>query len=330
MNIFLTQHEGKLRDEFFPDDLKNKLLGLGNVRMNSYGRVMTDEELAKELVDIDVCIVIAWQGCPRFTKEVLSKAPNLKLIVTPGGSVATFITDSVYEKGIKVCSANDIMAKYVAEGTLAYILTALRKVPKHNLQMKNGIWESVSETSLINARIGLVGLGSVGRHLLEFLKPFGVDIEIFDPYIKKESLMQYDNVKLCELEEVLKDNDIISIHASKTDETYQMINKERLSLMKDGALLVNTARGALIDEDALAEELKTGRISAVLDVYDKEPLPAQSPLSQLENVILMPHTAGLIHIRNYSLAVLQEIKRFELHEELQNEIPYEQYTRMTR
>ncbi len=330
MNIFLTQQESELRDEFFPESIMNQMDSLGNLRMNSYGRVMTEEELAQELVDIDVCIVIAWSGCPRFTKEVLNKAVNLKLIVTPAASVASFITDSVYEKGIKVCSANDIIAKYVAEGTLTYILTALREVPKCNLNMKKGKWESVRGNSLIHTKIGLVGLGAIGRHLIEFLKPFDVNIKVYDPYLERESLQQYDNVKLCSLEAVLMDNDIISIHASKTDETYRMINRERLSLLKEEALLINTARGALIDEEALIDELRTGRISAVLDVYEKEPLPLDSPLRQLENVIIMPHAAGMINLPKLSLAILEDIKRFKAKEPIQNEILFEQYSRMTR
>lgn len=330
MNIFLAQQESKLRDEFFPEFIMNQLDSLGNLRMNNYGRVMTEEELAQELIDIDVCIVIAWEGCPRFTEEVLQKAVNLKLIVTPAASVASFITDRVYEKGIKVCSANDIMAKYVAEGTLTYILTALREVPKYNLNMKKGKWESVRINSLIDAKIGLVGLGTVGRYLIEFLKPFNVDIKVYDPYVNMKSLQQYDNVSLCSLEEVLIDSDVISIHASKTDETYRIINRERLSLIKEGALLVNTARGALIDEEALIDELRIGRISAVLDVYEKEPLPFDSPLRQLEDVIIMPHAAGMIDLTKLSLSTLQEIKRFKTKEPLQNEIPFEQYSRMTR
>lgn len=330
MNILLTQHECGLKDQFFPQDFLDELSKFGNLRVNDKGRTFTHEELKEYVKDIDICMTHCWWGCPKFDEEVIENANRLKLIVHPAASVASFITDCVYDRGIKVCSANSVMARYVAEGTLAYILSAIRQVPQHDKFMKQKQWKQLKRSTLINARVGLVGLGTVGRFLLDFLKPFQVEVRIYDPYLSAQALMQYDNVRLCSLEEVISWADVVSVHASRTPETYHMLNSERLGLMKDGAVLINTARGALMDEAALAAELKTGRISAVLDVYDPEPPKPDNPLYELDNVLLMPHVAGGDFSKEYSLAMLEEIKRFIKGEALLYEIPYEQFNRMTR
>lgn len=332
MNIYVALEEGSLRNRFFPQDVMNRLHSLGKLRLNERRRVLTETELAEDLADseADVCLMLAWQGSPRVTADVLAQAPNLRLILSPGGSVASLVSDAVYEKNIRVCSANDVMAKHVAEGALAYMLAALREIPQANREVRKGIWNSRESRSLTGAKIGLIGLGAVGRHLLTFLKPFDVEVRLYDPYVQPDSLAQYENVRLCSLEEALSERDIVSVHASKTDETYRMLNRERLSLLKDGCLLVNTARGALLDEEALADELESGRIRAVLDVYDQEPLPVDSRLCGSDTVILMPHAAGMARVETFTLAMLDEVQRYRDNLPLKYEIPQRQFHLMTR
>ncbi|MDF2921310.1 MAG: hydroxyacid dehydrogenase [Paenibacillaceae bacterium] len=330
MNILLALQEGELKRKFFSDALLGGLRSLGSLKENPYDRALTQEELAFMLRGTEVCIVLAWDGTPRFTKEVLEQAKQLKLIVSPGGSVASFITEDVYARGIKVCSANNIMARYVAEGALAYMQAGLRAIVLRHGEMQKGIWNNSAGRSLFEARIGLVGLGSVGKHLLELLRPFNVKIKLYDPYVSREVIAPYPHVTLCSLEEALSGQDIVSLHASKTAETYHMLDKSRLGLLQDGTILVNTARGALIDEAALIEELESQRIQAVLDVYEQEPLPLDSKLRQLENVTLMPHAAGMVELGKLSEAMVEEIRRFQRGEQLANSIPSAQFRLMTR
>lgn len=330
MNILLTLHNGNLKQQFFPTKIMSELRALGNVRENPHSSVCTQDELKVMLHQVEICIVMAWGGAPKFTKEVLNQAKDLKLIVTPGGSVASFITENVYERGIQVSSANRLMARYVAEGTLAYMQTAMRDIVHRHTELKQGIWNTDPCRSLIGARIGLIGLGTVGRFLLDLLQPFDVIVKLYDPYLSPEVLQPYANVSLCSLEEALIDQDIVSIHASKTEETYHLLNKDRLALLKDGTLLVNTARGALIDEKALIAELKTGRIRAVLDVFEEEPLPLSSELRRLENVILMPHVAGMVALDKLTATMIEEIQRFKNGKELLYRIPIEQFRHMSR
>lgn len=179
-------------------------------------------------------------------------------------------------------------------------------------------------------KVALIGLGTVGRFLLDFLKPFEVTVKIYDPYLTRETIPLEKGVELePSLEEALSWGDIISLHASKTEQTFHMLNSASLALIQDGALLINTARGALIDEQALAQELASGRFKAVLDVFEMEPLPQNSPLRATTHAIIQPHCAGDTDYLGYTSGMLEEIQRFIRQEPLQHEIPYRQFKLMT-
>lgn len=331
MNILVTLQEGQTRDIHFPKDAIDALKRLGSVRFNDTGKNFSQENLKRIIKDVDICIT-HW-GCPEFTGEVLEHADNLKLIAHAAGSVAYMVTDHVYDRGIRVCSANNVMAKYVAEGVLAYIFAGLRLIPQHDTLLKSQkLWERkiVESKSLLGSKLGLVGLGTVGTYLLELLKPFEVETKLYDPYISPSLLENYPAIELCTMEDVLSWGDIVSIHASLTPETYHIINEDKLKLIKDNALLVNTSRGSVIDQKSLEVQLQTGRFSAVLDVFEEEPLPVESPLRCMKNVILMPHMAGVTARERMTYAVIEEIKRFMTNEPLQHEITYEKYKLMTR
>ncbi len=331
MNFLITMEDKPLREVYFPNQALNKLRSLGNVILNEKTEAYTPQELAEAVRDVDVCIT-HW-GCPLFTGQVLKNANRLRLIAHAAGSVADLVTDEVYEEGIKVCSANDTMARYVAEGVLAYILAGIRHITLHDSEMKRGeLWLRRVETSgsLFDKKLGLVGLGTVGLQLLDLLEPFHVQVKIYDPYLIKDRIAKYSNVTLCSLDEVLSWGDVISIHASLTQETYQLINKRRLALLKDHTLLVNTARGLIVDETALVSELASRRIGAVLDVFEEEPLDLNSPLRKLENVILMPHMAGSPAREVMTYTIIDEVGRYLKEEPLQHEISFEKFKLMTK
>lgn len=329
MNILITMHEGEYRDIYFPREIIEGFCKLGNVILNNSGKAFTEDDLAREIRDVDVCVSHWW--CPTFTDKVLENANRLKLIAHAAGSVASIATDNVYRKGIKVCGSNSIMAKYVAEGTLAYILAGLRQLPKHDRAMKDKkLWEQYDCNSLFGKKVGLIGFGSVGVHLANLLKPFSVQIKVYDPYISKEAFTGHPEISICEMDEVLAWAEVLSIHASQTPETFHILNREKLNLVRDGALLVNTARGSIIDEAELAEQLEKGRFNAVIDVYEEEPLQLESPLRMIDNVILIPHMAGKPSRENLTYGVIEEIGRFIRNEPLQYEISYEKFKLMTR
>jgi phosphoglycerate dehydrogenase-like enzyme len=332
MNILFTTEKGSTRDIYFPAQALQTLSALGNVTFNEKETPLTPQDLAASIKDIDVCLT-HW-GCPPFTPEVLENAGQLKLIAHAAGSVADLVTPEVYARGIQVCSANAVMAKYVAEGVLAYILTGLRFIPQQAAAMQaRQRWEKkvVESQSLFGARVGLVGLGTVGRFLLDLLEPFEVQVRIFDPYLSKDALAAHPWAELWPtVEDVLGWGDVISLHASLTPATRGMINGEKLKLIREGALFVNTARGAIVDEPALVEALRQRRFRAILDVYETEPLPLDSPLRGLDNVSLLPHVAGIAGREQLTFAMLEEIARFSKGEPLQHAIPYEKFALMTK
>ena len=335
MKILITLEEvlkeGRPRKLYFTKDALNRLKKLGEVIINETGRPFAEEELINNLLGAEICI--SHWGCPKFTKNVLDNAPELKLIAHAAGSVADIVSDEVYKRGIKVISANEVMAEYVAEGTLTYMLASLRQIPTHAYQMKSGGgWErNIKEAdTLYNKKIGFIGLGSVGRNLLKLLEPFNAKIKLYDPYVDLKKINKHNNVETDSLENVIKWADIISVHTSLTEETYHMIDKNLLRLIKNDALFINTARGAVVDEAALIVELKTKRFNAVLDVFEREPLPADSELRTLDNVILMPHMAASAAKAIMTHAIIDEIEEYIEGRPLKREIGFERFKLMTK
>lgn len=253
-----------------------------------------DAEFIKNHIrDVDICIS-CW-GTPPFDKEILDMANNLKLIVHSAGSVKPIVTDYVWERGIRVTSAAPAIAVAVAEMTLGLMIISLRRIFYFNELTHKGFWKSdeeISKTrSLYCVTVGIVGASHVGRNVIRLLKNFQVDILLYDPYVTQEEAEKL-GVTLVSLEELMSKSDVVTLHAPSIPETYHMINKNNINLLKPGSIIINTARGSLIDESALIERLAKGDIFACLDVTDPEPPDINSPLRRLPNVILTPHIAG--------------------------------------
>ena len=312
-NIFVTLGEGVTRDTFMPPHIQKRLESMGNVRYNNYNKRLTEESLAENLGDVDICVT-GW-GCPQFTDAVLNKANRLKLIAHVGGSVANHIGKEVFDRNIRVITGNDIFALCVAEGTVAYIMLGLRRLALYADRVQKGLWANDDydwyNESLINQPVGLVGFGAIARYLVPMLRPYNCEIMAYDPFVEDAVFEEY-GVKKATLKEIALNNKVVSIHASKTDGSRHIIDGEFLNNMRDGALLINTARGSVVDESALATEVTTGRIHAVLDVFEIEPLPMDSRLRNLPNVTLIPHMGGpTIDKREYvAKCVLDDIERF--------------------
>lgn len=329
MNVLVTIPEGSLRETLFPSERRERLESVADVEWNPKSEQFAPAELRDRLPGVEVCVT-GW-GCPKFDDTVLRNADALELVAHVGGSVGSIGSNDLYDRGIDVCSANAVLARYVAEGVLTYVLASLRDVSRFDAMLKAGGWEGdrTATETLFDATVGFVGLGDVGRHLLDLLAPFDVDVLLYDPYVSGEEVADYDAVELTDLKTTLGSSDVVSIHAPKTPETIRMIDRERLEQLRDDSLLINAARGAIIDEDALAAELRTGRISAVLDVYEQEPLPTESPLRSLENVTLLPHVAGTPARTRMPETIIDEVERFRAGESLEHAISRERFQTMT-
>ncbi|RME81710.1 MAG: hydroxyacid dehydrogenase [Caldilineae bacterium] len=271
----------------------------------------TKEELIALLPPADACIT-SW-GVARLDADVLAAAPRLRAMAHMGGSVKRFVSDAVWERGIHVTSAGIVLARDVAETTLGLMIVGMKRVWPLARHIRDGGWRESPwwpARELVHKQVGIIGASNVGRHVIHLLKNFDVTILLYDPFVSAQEAEELGVIKL-DLDDLLRRADIVSLHAPAKPDTIHMLDARRLALMKDDALLINTARGALIDEQALIAELQKGRFFAFLDVTDPEPPAADSPLRRLENVVLTPHSAGCIEdcSRMGELAV-EELRRF--------------------
>lgn len=244
--------------------------------------------------DTDV-LVTGW-GCPPLDATALDAMPSLRAVVHCAGSVKHHVTDAAWQRGVEVSSATAANALPVAEYTLAVVLLAgkaVLEVAEEFRRTRAPIDWSTRFPGIGNVgkRVGIVGASTIGRRVVELLRPFDVEVVVADPYLDDAGAAAL-GVTRVELDELVATSDVVSLHAPDLPETRHLLDRRRLASMRTGATLVNTARGALVDTEALTEVVLAGRISAVLDVTDPEPLPADSPLWDHPRVLLTPHVAG--------------------------------------
>ncbi|TCR83864.1 hydroxyacid dehydrogenase [Rhizobium sp. BK376] len=295
--------------------LLEKLAGIGRL-LDVAPMVRFDDERSRRLLAEAEILVTGW-GAPPIDAGELSRAPHLKLIVHAAGTVKGLIDDGVFDVGIAVSHAAQANAVPVAELTLAAIIFAGKKVFRfRNLYVAD---RSRARTMPMQAEaignyrriVGIVGASRIGRRVIELLRPFDYRVIVYDP-IMDDSEAQQLGVEKLDLDALIATADIVSIHAPSLPATRHMIDARRLSLMKAGATLINTARGALVDEAALIDVLKSGRIDAVIDVTDPEIPDAASPFYDLPNVFLTPHIAGAVGLERTRLGemAVDEVCRF--------------------
>ncbi|MBT9780042.1 hydroxyacid dehydrogenase [Clostridium sp. MCC353] len=331
MKILVTVGAGEVKDSFFTPKAKAALEALGDVEYNDTGRqAYTKEELIEHIKDVDI-LVTGWKT-PRIDEDVLKAANRLKIHAHTGGTVATMICKEEYDRGIIVLSGNDLFAKSVAEGCLAYTLMSLRCLYDEVNSIKNDGWRRVpgNNSGMIGKKIGIVGYGAIAKYYIDLLKWFQPEILVASKYITGEEAEQ-KGVRIASAEEIFETCDIISLHGALNKETRGMITEDLLKRIKPGALFVNTARAGIVDEEAMMKELKTGRFKAILDVYHQEPLPADSELRNLDNVLLFPHMAGpTFDMREkVTLKLAEDILAILEGRPYEDGIPYEYAVRMT-
>lgn len=250
--------------------------------------------LSQQIHAADAEIVLTGWGSPPITEKTLDENPQLKYMCHLSGTVRAYITRDIIEKGLLVTNWGSAIGPTVAEASLLGILSCLRNTNEVTFLMHENLgWNSDKNVrSLFYRKVGLHGFGIIAQCLAELLQPFKCDISTYSPHAPDSALEKYNVRRVDSLKDLYAQNTVISVHASNTPDNHHIVNAEILAAMPDNAVLVNTARSAVIDSNALLAELKSGRISASLDVFDNEPLPANSPLRGLRNCQLTPHTGG--------------------------------------
>ncbi len=283
-----------LSQQIYKPQTLEMLKSFAELKFNPYDRALTDEEARDFLADAQGCIT-TW-GTRALNETALSNANNLKIVAHAAGTLRFVVTEALWDRNIVVTSASDAIAVDVAETTLGLMIISIKRIWQISKFMKEGGFygpERGASREMNGKTIGIIAASNIGRRVMDFLRGFDVSILLYDPYCSEERACQY-NARKVDLETLLKDSDIISIHAPANEETHHMFNSRTLKQMKDDAILINTSRGALIDEAALITELSKGRLFACLDVFDPEPPEVDNPLRKLDNCLVTPHIAGCI------------------------------------
>lgn len=254
------------------------------------------ECLLRQCVDADYLLV---SGRLSIDNDVLNAAKHLKMIQRTGVGTEMLDLEAIKKHEIPVYVNAGVNARSVAEHTLTLILCCLKNIPLIDKNVKQGIWKKqqtgLTCNELYGKTVGMVGMGAIGRQVTSCLNAFGARVLYTDVFrVKPETEQQLSLTYVPSFYELLPLVDILSFHCPLTPENKEMLDSDAIKKMKDGAIVVNTARGKLIEPNALYEALCNGKLrAAALDVHYEEPIPAESPLKTLDNVILTPHIAGL-------------------------------------
>lgn len=253
---------------------------------NNTGKTLTKQQMIELCSDVDGVIV----GLDPMDEEVLRSAKNLKAISKYGVGLDNIDLKVADELGIKVRKAEGTNTRSVAELTTGLFFALSRSIPKAVADVKDGRWDRTIGTEVGAKVVGIIGFGAIGREVAKMSAGLGMKIMAYDPYFNDVELTKAMNVKMTNIDEILEKADFVTLHLPLNEETNKIINSKTLSRMKQTAYLVNTARGELVDEDALYDALKNGIIAgAAQDVFSQEPPDKQNKLLSLNNFILTPH-----------------------------------------
>ncbi|WP_329342616.1 hydroxyacid dehydrogenase [Streptomyces sp. NBC_00663] len=302
--------------------IHQRLLTEGSLdRLRSLSRVdiatvVTDLATADAGQLAEAEVLFTHWGAPELTEETLRRLPRLRAVVHAAGSVKHHVTDAVWRRGIAVSTAAAANALPVAEFTLAAILFANKRVldvarDYAALRARPDLLPYFSGHGNYHRTVGIVGASRIGRRLLDLLRPHDLDVLLHDPYIDDRQARAL-GAEPAGLDELALASHVVSIHAPQLPETHHMFDARRIALLRDGATLINTARGSLVDTNALTAHLVTGRLHAVLDVTEPDVPPADSPLFTLPNVLLTPHIAGSLGNELHRMTdwAIDEVSRF--------------------
>ncbi|MFG2957537.1 hydroxyacid dehydrogenase [Streptomyces sp. NPDC048291] len=255
---------------------------------------LTTPRAREVLADVEV-LVTGW-GCPPLDADVLASAPRLRAVVHAAGSVRAHITDACWDRGIEVSSAAAANALPVAEYTLGMILLhgkhVLERARDFRRARKREDWLRIPDTvGNYRRTVGILSASLIGRRVIELLRPFDYEVLLHDPYVTGSEATAL-GVEWVELPELFARADLLSVHTPLLPATRGLVARDLLEAMRPGAALINTSRGAVVDQDALVDVVRAGRIRAVLDVTDPEELPADHPLWSCPDILITPHLAG--------------------------------------
>ncbi|MGW6599005.1 hydroxyacid dehydrogenase [Streptomyces sp. NPDC055036] len=307
-----------------PEDQRARLSALVRLAPDASGA-----ELGAALADAEI-LVSGW-GCPRLTADVLAEAPHLRAVMHAAGTVKPIVSEAVWERGIVVSSAADANAGPVASCTVALITLAARRTLTMAAGYADGWPDFADRSGADGLTVGIIGASRIGRRVIAELgrSDAGFQVLLSDPYVTDEEARRLGAERV-ELAELCARSSVVSVHAPLLPGTTGLLDATMLALIPDGGALVNTARGAIVDTDALTAECASGRLEAYLDVTSPEPLPPGHPLLSLPNVLVTPHIAGAqgSEVRRLGQYAIAEVARWVAGEPLLGEVTREALPRL--
>ena len=297
--VWYIQTQAHTERIFDPVDY-DRMLTQFDVTVNEANERLTSEQVAEGIAGYDA-LVTGWSNAPAITPEILQNADRLKVIAHSAGSIKHVVSREVIDeylipKGIVLFSANGAIAYNVAESAVGMIMLGCHRWAEFAQNFRQtGIWRPPSIRAnarfLMGSTVGVVSASQVGREVIRLLSVWRATVLLYDPYVTAEQAAEMGAEKV-ELNELFARADHVTVHAPSIPATDNLIGAEQLSLLRDGATLVNTSRGSVIDHGALLAEAAAGRLYLVLDVTTPEPLPMDSPFRLLNNVDIVPHLSG--------------------------------------
>ena len=331
-NIFFMAPPGETQNWFWRGRSRERAEELGyEMRLNSREGKLNSGEWAELLAGVEG-LLTTW-GTPRLDAAILEKNSTLKIVGHVGGSVAPIVSPELFERGVRVCTANRLMARTVAEWSLMMTLVGVRRLLEYGQFGARGgelDWEK-RRTSVVpqDSVVGIWGYGDVAKRLIEMLRPFEPrEIIVHDEYLTAEGA-DAEGIRKVEFDELFSGADIIHCLTGLTAANKGRVGAEQLAAIRDGSILLNCGRAALIREEALIAALGENRITAIMDVYEVEPLAEDHPYRRMDNVILTPHNAGYGRDEYYLGAMLDEFDRFFSGRPLEMEVTQERALVMT-
>ncbi len=269
------------------------------------------EKLNKNILEYD-CIIV--RSATKITRDIIERSKNLKIIARAGVGLDNIDVGAAKEKNIKVINAPDSLTVSVSELVFGSLLCLMRKICDANNSMKEGRWEKkkFEGIEIYKKNFGIIGFGRIGKRVASIANAFNANVFAYDPLITDEKIYKNLNVKKSELDEILSECDIISLHVPLTNETKDMINEKNIRLMKKNAIIINTSRGGIINEKALIDALKNKRIAgACIDVFENEP-NINPEFRNLDNVVLTPHLGSATKEaqKRAGMDIVNQIKNF--------------------
>lgn len=272
------------------DTCVKRMESLGyEIILDPKARALSEDELLKYAPQLvaDICTSDEW------TRKALEAAPHLKVVSRMGVGYDSIDVPAATERGVGVAITVAANAPDVAEYTFAMMLALSRRLRDADKAVRDGAWEKVFSHSLYNKTLGIIGLGNIGKRVAKLVNGFNMKVLAYDQ-LKDEAYAKENGIIYCSFKELIKESDVITIHAPLGKETKGFISKNEFEIMKPTTIIINCARGGIVDEAALYQALKDKKImGAGLDVFENEPVKTDNPLLTLDNIIVSPHTAGM-------------------------------------